>query len=84
MAEKKASKKANTAEEIAYLKKLEAEGTVTIVVGTKEQIEHGGSTDVGIGGVFWTIVYGEEITVPKAVARLLDEGHYTVNVKGAY
>lgn len=73
-----------TAADKKFIEKLEAEGTVTIVVGTEEQIEKGGYADVGINGVFWRIKYGEKITVPKAVARLLNEGKYAVSVQGAY
>ena len=74
----------STAEDKKFIETLEAEGTVTIVVGTEEQIEAGGFTDVGINGTFWRIEYGKEYTVPKAVARLLSKGKYAVSVQGAY
>jgi len=73
-----------TAEELELIKKLEEEGTVTIIVGTAEQIEAGGYVDAGINGVFWRFKYGEEYTVPKAVARLLKDAKYTVSVEGMF
>ena len=73
-----------TAEDKTMVDLLNAEGTVKIVVGTEKQKEEGGSTQVGINGTFWNINYGEEYEVPKAVARLLKNGKYAVDVVDAY
>lgn len=73
-----------TAADKKLIKQLEAEGTVTIIVGTEEQIKNGGYADVGINGTFWRLKFGEEYTVPKAVARLLNRGKHTVSVQGVY
>lgn len=73
-----------TAEDRTLVEKLNAEGTVKIIVGTEKQKEEGGFTQVGINGTFWHINYGEEYEVPKAVARLLKNGKYVVDVIDAY
>lgn len=73
-----------TSEDMKLIAELKKEGTVTIAVGNEEQIKSGGYADVGINGTFWRLKYGEEYTVPKAVARLLSEGKYAVSVIGAY
>lgn len=73
-----------TAEDKTLIEKLNAEGTVKIIVGNEKQIAEGGFTQVGINGTFWHIKYGEEYEVPKAVARLLKNGKYAVDVTDAY
>ena len=73
-----------TAGEKKLYNALVKKGTVTIVVGTEEQIESKGYADVGINGIFWRLKYGVEYTVPKAVARQLSDGKYVVSVVGAF
>lgn len=73
-----------TADEKKFATKLCDEGTVRVTLGTKEQIEAKGYADAGLNGVFWRLKFGEEYTIPKAVARQFANGGYQVTVKDAF